>query len=200
MTAKAPDAVTLVGRLVRLRPLVAADAAALWSGCGSDEAFRWVWPYRMSEAADMQRFVDRAVAEAESGVRLPFVQERAGTGEPVGTTSLLDIDPDNGRVEIGWTVLSPSVWGTGVNVEAKLLLMAYAFDDLGMERVCWKTDHLNARSQVAIAALGATREGVLRHHMRRADGSWRDSVYFSVLRDEWPQVQGRLRDRLPPGA
>lgn len=195
-TARRPEPTTLVGERVILRPLGAADLDPLWRSCGTSKAFAWVWPYVMDEHEQMEAFVAKAVADAEAGIRLPFTQVSASSGEVVGTTSFLDIDVDNAHVEIGWTVLSPQVWRTGVNVEAKLLLLGHAFDALGMERVALKTDHRNEQSQAAIAALGATREGALRHHVRRTDGSWRDSVYFSVLRDEWPSVRARLSGRL----
>jgi RimJ/RimL family protein N-acetyltransferase len=199
MDVHAPRPCTLRGERVLLRPLAAGDTAALWDSCGDPEAFRWVWPYAMAQPSDMEAFVERAVADGEAGVRVPFAQVDLLTGAVVGSTSYLDVDVASAHVEIGWTVLSPRVWRTGFNVEAKLLLLGHAFDALGMERVALKTDHLNERSQAAIAALGATREGTLRHHVRRTDGSWRDSVYFSVLREEWPAVRSRLEARLRRG-
>lgn len=194
--ARGPEPTTLVGGRVVLRPLERGDVEGLWRSCGRSEAFAWVWPYGMDDPQQMEAFVAKAMSDAETGARLPFAQVSASSGHVVGTTSYLDIDVHNAHVEIGWTVLSPDEWGSGVNVEAKLLLLGHAFDDLGMERVALKTDHRNERSQAAIAALGATREGALRHHVRRTDGSWRDSVYFSVLRDEWPAVRDRLSSRL----
>lgn len=196
MAARRPEPTTLTGDRVLLRPLVASDLDELWRTCGSSEVFAWVWPYRMDDRRAMESFVDRALDDASEGVRVPFAQVDRGTGAVVGSTSFLDLDVENRNVEIGWTVLSSSVWRSGFNVEAKLLLLAHAFDDLGMERVAFKTDHLNARSQGALAALGAVREGALRHRVLRADGTWRDSVYFSLLAGEWPAVQARLRQRL----
>ncbi|MFZ0323326.1 MAG: GNAT family protein [Actinomycetes bacterium] len=192
---KAPSPVTLEGRRVRLRPLVRDDVDELWNTCGAPEAFTWLWPYRMERREDMVAFVDRALLDAEAGDRVPFAQVACETGAVVGSTSLLDVDVESSNVEIGWTLLSPTVWGSGINVEAKTLLLGYCFDELGMERVTFKTDHRNERSQAAIAALGATREGTLRHHKRRADGSWRDSVYYSILASEWPSVRERLAQR-----
>jgi RimJ/RimL family protein N-acetyltransferase len=107
--------------------------------------------------------------------------------------------PQDERLEIGWTWYARAHWRSAVNTEAKLLLLTHAFEDLGMGRVQLKTDHLNTRSQQAIARLGATREGVLRRHRRRADGSWRDSVYFSLLAEEWPAAKARLTERLERG-
>ena len=121
-----------------------------------------------------------------------------GLGEPgtvVGTSSLGDVDLVNERIHLGWTMYGSRWWGTQVNPECKLLLLGHAFD-CGFGRVKIQTDAVNLRSQAAIAKLGATREGVLRRHTRRADGSFRDSVVFSVLRDEWPAVRTGLRARL----
>ena len=129
------------------------------------------------------------------------VRLRADVGERqagtiVGWSSFLEIAPGDARLEIGNTAYDPGVWGTQVNPEAKLLLLGYAFDDLGMGRVQLKTDIRNARSQRAIARLGAQFEGVLRRYQRRMDGTVRDTVLFSVLAEEWPTVQAGLVDRL----
>jgi len=114
----------------------------------------------------------------------------------VGTSSLGDWDLINERVHLGWTAYRPRWWGTAVNAECKLLLLGHAFDSCGFGRVKLQTDALNTRSQAAISRLGASREGVLRRHMRRADGTFRDTVVFSVLRDEWPDVRANLLGRL----
>lgn len=193
-----PTPTVLTGRHVRLDPLAAAHAEALWVACGDDEVFAWVWPYAMPGPSAMRDVVDRAVAEAATGARVPFVQVDLRGPDPrmVGSTSYLDISTGDDRLEIGSTFLSRSVWRTPVNTEGKLLLLGHAFDALGAERVSFKTDHRNARSQTAISRLGAVREGTLRHHMRRADGTRRDTVYFSILRAEWPGIRARLRARL----
>jgi RimJ/RimL family protein N-acetyltransferase len=117
-------------------------------------------------------------------------------GRIVGTSSLGDIDLQNERVHLGWTAYSPDVWSTSVNPECKLLMMGHAFDDCGFGRVKIQTDLINLRSQAAIAKLGAVREGVLRRHLKRADGSWRDTVVFAVTIDEWPQVRAGLEQRV----
>jgi N-acetyltransferase len=118
------------------------------------------------------------------------------TGRVVGTTSLGDVDLGNERVHLGWTAYAPDMWSTTVNPECKLLLMQHAFDDCGFGRVKIQTDLVNTRSQAAIAKLGAAREGVLRRHMRRADGTWRDTVVFAVTIDDWPVARARLEDRV----
>jgi RimJ/RimL family protein N-acetyltransferase len=120
----------------------------------------------------------------------------AATGRAVGSTRFGDIAPEHGRVEIGWTWIAPSHQRTAVNTEAKLLQLTYAFEELGATRVALKTDGRNLRSQAAIERLGAVREGVLRRHIRMPDGFMRDTVYYSILADEWPSVKARLEARL----
>lgn len=117
-------------------------------------------------------------------------------GTLVGTSALLDADLPNERIHLGATLYGRRWWGTAVNPEAKLLLLAHCFDDCGFGRVKIQTDARNTRSQAAIARLGARREGVLRRHMRREDGTFRDTVVFSILADEWPAVRSELRARL----
>ena len=114
----------------------------------------------------------------------------------IGTTSYHDIDAEQRSLGIGHTMLGRPWWRTGVNTEAKLLLLAHAFDELGAERVFWYTDIRNERSQRAIARLGATRDGVLRHHRRRPDGTWRDTVLYAMTAPQWPDAARRLRARL----
>ncbi len=130
-------------------------------------------------------------------VRLARDSELGPAGTVVGTSSLGDWDLPNERVHLGWTAYGPRWWGSAVNPATKLALLGHAFDDCGFGRVKLQTDLLNERSQAAIARLGATREGVLRRHTRRADGTFRDTVVFSVLRDEWPAVRDRLTARVP---
>ena len=117
-------------------------------------------------------------------------------GRLVGTSSLLEIDLANKSVHLGATLYGRRWWGTAVNPEAKLLLLAHCFDDCGFGRVKIQTDALNTHSQAAIAKLGARREGVLRRHLRRDDGTFRDTVVYSILADEWPDVRAGLRARL----
>lgn len=118
----------------------------------------------------------------------------------VGRAFAWDFDAANAHVEIGSTWLSRTRWRTGCNTETKLLLLAHAFETLELERVAFRTDIRNERSQRAIERLGAVREGVHRHEMRRRDSSWRDSVHYSILRTEWPNAKGRLSKRLGAAA
>jgi RimJ/RimL family protein N-acetyltransferase len=153
---------------------------------------------------DATRALVRRALEARGAGRTPYTVRLTGegglgpAGTVVGTTSLGDVDVDNERIHLGWTLYGSRWWGTQVNPECKLLLLGHAFD-LGFGRVKIQTDAVNQRSQAAIARLGATREGVLRRHTRRADGTFRDTVVFSVLRDEWPQVRAGLEARLAGG-
>jgi RimJ/RimL family protein N-acetyltransferase len=128
--------------------------------------------------------------------RLAYSQRLAATGEFVGTTSFYEINPMARSVAIGHTWLAKAHWRTGVNTESKLMLLTRAFDELGAERVVWHTDIRNERSQRAIESLGATREAVLRHHRIRPDGSWRDTVQYAMLAEDWPAASLALRNRL----
>jgi len=197
--ARVPQEVILPGTVVRLEPLTMAHVPSLAQTTAADEqVWRWL-PTFPADADDMAAVVQRALADRAAGTRFPFAITEPGSGRVVGSSSYLDIDPVNEHIEIGWTWLSRSVWRTAVNTDAKLALLTHAFETLGYERVALKTHHNNERSQQAIARLGAVREGTLRHHMRHRDGTWRDSVYFSILAEEWPQVRSRLNARLAAG-
>ena len=150
----------------------------------------------------MRALVRSALVDAREGRRRPYVirlspgTDLGAAGAVVGTSSLGEWDLHNERAHLGWTAYGPRWWGTAVNPASKLALLSHAFDDCGFGRVKLQTDNLNTRSQAAIAKLGATREGVLRRHKARADGTFRDTVVFSILRDEWPQVRAALEARL----
>lgn len=192
--------------MVRLDPVESADAEGLFAALDDERV--WAAGYgggpagRPGDVAAMARIVESAVVAAHRGerqayvVRLAVRSDLGAAGTVVGTSSLGEWDLVNERVHLGWTAYGPRWWGTAVNAECKLLLLGHAFDDCGFGRVKIQTDLLNERSQAAIARLGATREGVLRRHLRRADGTFRDSVVFSVLRDEWPAVRAGLLARL----
>jgi RimJ/RimL family protein N-acetyltransferase len=146
--------------------------------------------------AAMRRYVETALAERARGASLPFAQvERAG-GRVVGSTRLGSLEPRHRRAEIGWTWIAAPWQRTAINTEAKLLLLGHAFEALGCLRVELKTDARNARSRAAILRLGATEEGTLRRHMITEGGHVRDSVYFSILAEEWPRVRDALGARL----
>ena len=202
-----PAAARLTGRVVRLDPIDRDDAAALFAALDDERV--WASGYGGGPAGQprdvdaMAAIVDAALTARDREERQAYVvrlleeSTLGAAGTVVGTTSLGDWDLVNERTHIGWTAYGPRWWASAVNPECKLLLLAHAFDDCGFGRVKLQTDLRNKRSQAAIARLGATREGVLRRHMRRADGTFRDTVVFSILREEWPGVAEGLRARLP---
>ena len=185
------EPVTLAGRVVRLEPLQAEHAAPLAEVGLDPELWRWI-PSAVTSAVEMVDYVKTALEEQARGMSLPFVIKDATSGAVVGCTRFGNIDRANKRLEIGWTWYTPTVQRTGANTEAKLLLLTHAFDTLGTNRVEFKTDALNTKSRNAIARIGAQQEGIFRQHMITASGRVRDTVYFSIIRDEWPAVKQRL--------
>lgn len=186
--------VTLQGDAVRLEPLTLDHVEALTAvGC---EPSLWTWvPAKVASRHDMARYVEVALADQARGRALPFVQVERATGAVVGSTRYGNIAMEHRRVEIGWTWIGVPWQRTAINTESKWLLLRHAFETLGCERVELKTDALNARSRAAIARIGGRQEGTLRHHMLTASGRWRDTVYYSILHDEWPEVSARLLAR-----
>jgi RimJ/RimL family protein N-acetyltransferase len=197
-----PAARTLATAQVVLSPAGPSDAPELFAalddervwaaGYGGGPAGRW------RDATAAADWIARAARTPRQQyvVRLAADPAHDGAGRVVGTTALGEWVLDDERVHLGWTAYSPDVWASAVNPACKLLLLGHAFDDCGFGRVKIQTDLDNTRSQAAIARLGAAREGVLRRHMKRADGTFRDTVVFSVLRDEWPAVRAGLLARL----
>lgn len=200
MTVAFPQPTVLCGQQVRLEPASLDHVPRLLDAGSDDEVWRWLWVARPTDEAAMADVVAQSLAMPARITWTIFASSDAGIGAAggavAGSTSYYDIDVAHRRLEIGYTWLGRPWWRTGVNVECKLLLLRHAFDELGFERVALRTDHRNVRSQTALEALGAVREGVLRHHILRPDGTWRDSVYYSILRAEWPAVHDRLRQRL----
>jgi RimJ/RimL family protein N-acetyltransferase len=184
----------LEGQVVRLEPLATEHEEALWLASRDPRTWRWLNVVQPQAREDWTGWVEQAVRAAEAGTEIPLVTTR--DGEVVGSTRFLALRPEHRSVEIGWTWLHPSAWGTGANVEAKLLQMRHAFETWGCRRVELKTDALNERSRGALEALGATFEGVHRKHMLVRGGENRDSAWYSVVDDEWPAVQARLESRL----
>lgn len=191
--------VTLEGAHVRLEPLTRAHLDAL-AEVGLDPDL-WTWTASTVRTRDdLAAYVETALAGQADGTALPFATVDRASGRVVGSTRFGNYVAAHRRVEIGWTFVARLWQRTAVNTEAKLLMMAHAFDTLGLTRVEWKTDALNARSRAAILRLGAIEEGTLRSHMVVRDGRLRDTVYFSVTADEWPAVRDRLTARLAQGA
>ncbi|SEP75965.1 Protein N-acetyltransferase, RimJ/RimL family [Solimonas aquatica] len=183
---------SLRGRQVELLPLQRQHLDALIAA-GSDEAI-WTWyPEAYDTPGSMARFVDTALSAVAAGSAQVFVQRELGSGRIVGSTRLFQFSLRDRRAEIGWTWLAPEAQRSGINTEAKYLLLRHAFETLGLMRVEFKTDALNLRSRAAIARIGATQEGIFRRHVLCASGRVRDSVYFSIVDSEWPQVREHLQ-------
>lgn len=188
----------LEGRFVVLEPLDEGHIPGLVEA-GRDPAL-WRWTTQQAGSPEaMALYVAAALLEREEGRSIPFAQVERATGRVVGSTRLGNLSPEHRRVEIGWTWLGRPWQRTALNTEAKRLLLAHAFEVLDCIRVELKTDALNEVSRAAILRLGAVEEGTLRRHMITGTGRVRDTVYFSILREEWPGVRDRLDARLTPG-
>lgn len=191
--AFAPAPVTLVGRHVRLEPLRADHAADLHEAARDPS----IWTYLSRSAfPDTEGWIADALAEVAAGRQVAFATIDLGDGRAVGSTRYMEIRAADRGIEIGSTWLGTAAQRTAINTECKYLLLEHAFERLGALRVQLKTDARNVRSQNAIARIGAVREGVLRSHMIVRDGYVRDSVYFSVVDSEWPDVKASLLAKL----
>ena len=192
--------VTLEGTFVRLEPLQAAHSAAFWEVAKDslEDIFRWI-PYRMQTREDFDRLVETAFAEQARGESVVFVTVERASGKVIGSTRFMNIDRANSRVEIGSTWIAPAWQRTAVNTEAKYLMLRHAFEVWRCIRVELKTDALNQKSRNAILRLGAREEGVFRKHLLTWTGRIRDTVYFSILDTEWPEVKARLEAKLAVG-
>ena len=184
----------LEGRHVRLEPLQREHADGLRATLDGD-ALAALWYTNVPRAADIDGYLDGVFATQAQGRILPFVV-RDAAGDIVGSTRFYDLEATVPRVSIGYTWYAPRVQRTGLNTEAKLLLLTHAFETLGCISVVFETSWFNQRSRAAIARLGAKQDGVLRNHRRHADGSPRDTVIFSILDNEWPAVKRNLLSRL----
>ena len=189
------EPVTLEGSFVRLVPLELKHVDALCA-IGLDASL-WTWtPVQISDCDGMRAFVEEALAEQRTGNGLPFATTLRETGQVIGSTRFMSTVPAHNRVEIGGTWIAPAWQRTRANTEAKYLMLRHAFEDWKCMRVELKTHARNAKSRAAILRIGASEEGTLRKHMLEADGSIRDSVYFSIVDDEWPTVKRTLEAML----
>ncbi len=184
---------TLTGTRVTLEPLTIDHANELGSAVG--ELWR-TWYTHIPELEGMAAEIERRLALREAGSMLPFAVRRNDTGEAVGMTTFMNLDPANRRLEIGSTWLAKSAQRTGINTEAKLLLLGHAFEALDCIAVEFRTHWHNLQSRRAIAELGAKQDGVLRNHQLSRDGTLRDTVVFSIIASEWPTVRLGLQERL----
>jgi RimJ/RimL family protein N-acetyltransferase len=184
----------LEGETVRLEPLNLDHAQSLVE---AGKGFDWAWLSRdLSTTDSMKGWIIEALQAQAKSLEFPFTVFHKSQNRIIGSTRYMDIRSAAKGVEIGWTWYSPSVWGTNVNPEAKLLLLQRAFEDWGAIRVQLKTDNKNKHSQNAILKLGAKFEGQLRNHMIRRDGTIRHTMMYSITREEWPTVKSNLHKRL----
>jgi RimJ/RimL family protein N-acetyltransferase len=188
--------VTLEGQHVRLEPLSLAHEAALIAAASDGELWKSTVTIVPSSPATMIDYIQAALNGQAQGRELPFVIVRKSANEVVGTTRFYDIKPSDRAIAIGYTWLSKSSQRTAINTESKLLMLAHAFENWRCNRVELITDVLNQQSRAAIMRLGAKEEGVLRKHLILPSGRIRDSVIFSIIADEWPDVKARLREKL----
>ena len=190
--------VVLEGRFVRLEPLTLDHLDALCEVGLDPDLWQWTTAH-VATRDDLRRYIETALAEQQAGTALPFATVEKATGTPVGSTRFGNIAPAHRRVEIGWTWIGRPWQRTAVNTEAKRLMLAHAFETLGCLRVELKTDTLNERSRRAMERIGARPEGILRQHQITAQGRVRDTIFYSLLADEWPAVRARLDARLDAG-
>lgn len=188
---------TLVGNVVRLEPLATHHGPGLFSTLGKDdEAWRWMIVPTPTTLLDISAIIDRYLGEFKGGTRQPYAVIHIEKNKAIGMTSFMDISRHDRTLEIGSTIYARDFWRTAVNTETKLLLLTQAFENQNFLRVTLKTDSENVRSQAAISRIGAKYEGTLRSHKMRADGTSRDSMYYSILNNEWPQVKAVLQAAL----
>ena len=187
--------VTLEGRYVRLEPLSPAHEADLARVALDADLWRWT-PTQIHSLDDLATYIETALSLQRAGTAIPFATVDRASGRAIGSTRFGNIDAPNRRVEIGWSWLGREFQRKAFNTEAKLLMLAHAFERMDCIRVELSADALNTKSRTAIARLGAKEEGTLRHHMILPDGRLVDWVYYSILRDEWPSVRAGLQEKL----
>ncbi|TGN97811.1 GNAT family N-acetyltransferase [Burkholderia sp. USMB20] len=193
--ASSPGQPTLNGERITLRPLEASDRQALLDAAADGE----LWNLKVTVVPGeetVDAYLDTALQGRAAGTVMPFVIVERASGRVIGSTRFWKIDRKHRKLEIGHTWLSASAQRTRANTEAKWLLLAYAFDTLHCVRVQFTTDELNEKSRAAILRLGAKQEGIVRHERIMPDGRKRNSVRFSIIDDEWPEVSERLRAKL----
>jgi RimJ/RimL family protein N-acetyltransferase len=181
----------LVGEKVRIVPMERHHIQGLYE-IAKEEVIWNHLPEIIQTIDDMKSFVEDALERREYGKDFPLVVLSRDNDRIIGSTRFLDISSVNKSLEIGWTWYTPSVWGTHTNTECKYLLLNYCFETLKLIRVQFKTDEQNVRSQKAIEKIGGVKEGILRNHMIRKDGSFRNSVYYSVIESDWKSIKNKL--------
>jgi RimJ/RimL family protein N-acetyltransferase len=192
------EPVILEGEKVRMAPLSLEHHSDLCEAGLDAELWRLI-PTMISTAEGMKTYIETALDERARGVSLPFATVDKASGKAIGSTRFGNIDAANKRAEIGWTWITPQFQRTFVNTEAKYLMLRHAFEVWECNRVEFKTDALNEKSRNAILRIGAKQEGIFRQHVITYSGRLRDSVYFSIISSEWPEVKVRLEDKIYAG-
>ncbi|TME12502.1 MAG: GNAT family N-acetyltransferase [Chloroflexi bacterium] len=187
--------VTLAGSIVRLEPLAEAHLDGLAEVAFDPSIWRWTLA-RPTDVEGLRAWMDAALANAAAGSEMPFATVDVASGRPIGSTRFMSIVPEHRRLEVGWTWVAPAWQRRGANQEAKYLQLRHAFEDLGANRVEFKTDSRNEKANPALLAIGATFEGTFRNHMVMPDGLLRHSNYYSVIAEEWPDRRARLEARI----
>ena len=185
----------LENEIVQLRPVSLEDVDGIYEAGNHPEIWEHMSVSLLSKDS-VQKYVENAIKEREANQTYMFVIIHKETNQIIGSTSFLDIALAHKRVEIGSTWLQPTYWRTNVNSNCKYLLLRYCFEELGLNRVQIKTGHENFRSQKAIERLGATKEGILRNHMIRKEGTIRHTVMYSIIKEEWPDIKQHFLNEL----
>jgi RimJ/RimL family protein N-acetyltransferase len=200
MSATTP---VLEGTRVRLEPMTLGHLAGLEVIAFDERIWRYM-PVRMKTPQDLREWVEKALQLQEAGTTVPWVTILKSEGRVIGSTRFFDLDRLHESAELGHTWLAPEFHGAGLNAEAKLLQLTYGFEELKLRRVALKTHHENLQSQKAMRKIGAVEEGRFRNHYIMPDGSQRHSIWFSIIREDWPQTKSRLearvKDRTAPSA
>ena len=187
--------VTLTGSIVRLEPLAESHLQRL-AEVAFDESI-WLWTIaRPTDVAGLRAWLEAAIKNVATGSEMPFATIDVTSDRPIGSTRFMSIVPEHRRLEVGWTWVAPAWQRRGANQEAKYLQLRHAFEDLGANRVEFKTDSLNEKANPALVAIGATFEGTFRNHMIMPEGRLRHSNYYSVTAEEWPDRKARLEARI----
>lgn len=186
--------IILLGQKVQLEPLTLEHQQELYEAAQEES----IWAYNSSKAfgEKFHRWFEKAIHCVEQHKHLPYAVRRLTDNKIVGSTRFYDIQPEHYRLTIGYTWYLPEVWGTYVNPECKFLLLQFAFENAKVNRIEFFIDARNVRSRAAIKKLGAKEEGILRQHMILEDGHIRDTIIFSIIKSEWPQIKIRLQTRL----
>ena len=187
--------VTLEGRIVRLEPLGVEHLDGLAAVAFDPAIWRWTIA-RPTDVDGLRAWLETALGNQAAGSELPFATVDVATGRPIGSTRFLSIVPEHRRLEIGWTWIAPGWQRRGANQEAKYLQLRHAFEELGANRVEFKTDSRNEKANPALRSIGATFEGTFRNHMVMPDGPLRHSNYYAVVVEDWPRVKALLEARI----